>query len=275
MTFSLSSKDTKKGKDPLTLIRSKLEDFDIKSVIPYITAKTTHVVAKKRNTAKGLQALVNGKYIVGDSFIDALVYSTTPENLDEPESLSPLEQDFDAHWPDPLQHLPEEGKEPTHRPTEAFAPNAARGNVFEGYTFIFCDQTQFETLQAPITNGGGKALHISLVNGNTTSEEIIRFVKDAAGEKGMGEFEDGSEGKGVVVVRFSGKGEFSAWALDLCDQVALSLDHRLIQQSEFLDAILINDASGLRRPLLPEDENSPAQSVPPSRNALPCHDSYH
>ena len=202
------------------------------------------------------------------------MYSTTPENLDEPESLSPLEQDFDAHWPDPLQHLPEEGKEPTHRPPESFTPNVARRNVFEGYTFIFCDQAQFETLQAPITNGGGKALHFSLVNGKTTAEEIIRFVKNAAGEKGMGEFEDGSEGKGVVVVRFSGKGEFSGWALDLCDQVALGLDHRLIQQSEFLDAILINDASGLRRPLLPEDESNPEQSVPSRKKTCPSHDSY-
>ena len=233
-------------------VRGRLEDLDIKAIIPYIVDKTTHVVASKRNTAKGLQALVNGKYIVDNSFMDALVYATTPGNLDEPESLSPLEEDFDGNWPNALDHLPPPSKEPGSRSAEAFAPNLARKEVFEGYTFIFCDQTHFETLQPPISNGGGKALHFAIDMGNTSAEDVIRYVKNVAGEKGLGEFEDGSEGKGVVVAKFGGTTGFEDWAIELQQRVALALDQRLIELNEFLDAILKNDASKLRR-TLPED----------------------
>ncbi len=253
LSFSLSSKELKGGKDPLVAIRNRVEDLDIKVVLPYIIEKTTHVVSSKRNTAKGLQALINAKYIVSNSFVDALVYVTTPGDLDEPESLSPLEEDFDGSWPDALQHVPPKGHEPNERPVEFFAPKAIRGNVFEGYTFVFCDQTQFESLQAPITNGGGKALQFELDPGKTSVDELVRYVKNVAGEKGVGEFEDGSEGKGVVVVKFRSK-EFPDWAAELCTRVALALDQRLIEQNEFMDAILTNDASVLRRPLLEEDE---------------------
>lgn len=263
LSFSFSGKELKGGKDPLIPIRSRLEDLDIKAIIHYIIDKTTHVVASKRNTAKGLQALVNGKYIVTDSFVDAVVYAATPGDLDEPESLSPLEEDFDANWPDALQHLPPRSKEPSQRPSEFFAPNPQRANVFEGYTFIFCDKTQFDTLQAPITNGSGKALLFTLNTGKTTAEEIVRYVKNVAGEKGLGEFEDGSEGKGVVIIRFRGSKDAQDWAIDLGNQVALALDQRLIEQSEFLDAILTNDASILRRPL-PEEEDEGVTAPPPT-----------
>ena len=254
LTFSLSSKETKSGKDPLVTYRSRLEDLDVKVIIPYVIDATTHVVSSKRNTAKGLQALINGKYIVHETYIDALVYATTPEDLDELESLSPLEKDFDGNWPDAMQHLPAKSKEPSERPAEDFAPQPQRANVFEGYTFVFCDSAQFESLHAPIANGGGKALQYTLEPGKTTAEDIVRYVKSVAGEKGLGEFEDGSEGRGVVVVKFRGKKEYAEWAANLDTQVALALDLRLIEQSEFLDAILTNDASMLRRPLPRDDE---------------------
>ena len=217
---------------------------------------TTHVVSTKRNTAKGLQALINGKYIVTETYIDALVYATTPENLDELESLSPLEEDFNTNWPNALEHLPAKSKEPSDRPPEEFAPNTERHNVFEGYTFVFLDTTQFATLQDPIGNGGGKALLFVPDPGKTTVEDIVRYVKSVAGEKGMGEFEDGSEGKGVVVVRFRLKDKFADWAVQMDTTVSLALGQRLIEQSEFLEAILLNDASNLRRPLEVDYEES-------------------
>lgn len=254
LSFSFSSKEVKGGKDPLIAIRDRLEDLDIKTILPYLIEKTTHVVSTKRNTAKGLQALINAKYIVAESFIDALVYVTTPENLDESESLSPLEMDFDGNWPNELDHLPAKSKEPNERPPEFFTPNTERINIFEGYTFIFCDQIQFDTLQAPVLNGGGKALHFAIDPGRTSAEELIRYVKNVAGEKSLGEFEDGSEGKGVVLVRFRGKKEFQKWAIDLGDQLAVALDQRMIEQSEFMDAILTDNAGMLRRPLLEADE---------------------
>lgn len=246
----------KAGKDPLTNYRNRLEDLDIKVIIPYVVGVTTHVVSTKRNTAKGLQALINGKYIVTETYIDALVYATTPENLDELESLSPLEEDFDANWPKALEHLPAKSREPSERPSEDFEPNTERGNVFEGYTFVFLDATQFETLQAPITNGGGKALSFIPDPGKTTTEEIVRYVKSVAGEKGQGEFEDGSEGKGVVVVRFRLKEKFADWAAQMDTTISLALGQRLIEQSEFIEAILLNDASILRRPLEVDYEES-------------------
>ena len=269
-TFSLTSKEMKAGKDPLINYRNRLEDLDIKVVIPYVVGVTTHVVSTKRNTAKGLQALINGKYIVTESYIDALVYATTPENLDELESLSPLEEDFDANWPNALEHLPAKSREPSERPSEDFKPNTERGNVFEGYTFVFLDATQFETLQAPITNGGGKALSFIPDPGETTTEEIVRYVKNVAGEKGLGEFEDGSEGKGVVVVRFRLKEKFADWAARMDTTISLALGQRLIEQSEFIEAILLNDASILRRPLEVDYEDSAPridESVGPAASA--------
>ncbi|KAL8909651.1 MAG: hypothetical protein Q9171_004956 [Xanthocarpia ochracea] len=249
--------DTKAGKDPLAHLQSRLEHTDIKAVGPYIIGQTTHVVQAKRNTAKGLQALINGKYIVYETFIDALVYATAPTDFDHDESLTPLEEDYRKYWPDPMQHVPPKGKEPNERPFEAFAPNPERANVFEGYSFVLCEKTQFETLQGPITNGGGKAMYFELKPGQTTTDELVGYVKSVAGEKGLGELEDGSEGKGVVVVKFRGdKGEFE-WAAELVRTASLALDLRFIEQNEFMDAILMNDASMLRRPLemaQPHDE---------------------
>lgn len=253
LSFSFSSKESKGGKDPIQTTRNRLEELDIKTILPYIVAKTSHVVSSKRNTAKGLQALINGKFIVAESFIEALIFATTPGDLDELESLCPLEEDFDAKWPNELDHLPAKSKEPNERPKEYFTPNPERITIFEGYTFIFFDLVQFENLQAPVLNGSGKALYCPLEVGKTSVDELIRFVKNAAGEKSLGEFEDGSEGKGVVLVRFRGKKDFEEWAIRLGDQLALAVDQRMIEQSEFMDAILENNANKLRRPLPEED----------------------
>ncbi|KAI9715243.1 MAG: hypothetical protein M1812_006054 [Candelaria pacifica] len=261
LSFSFSSKE-EKSEDPLKSVRARLEPLDIKVIIPYSVEHTTHVVASKRNTAKGLQALINGRYIVTDSYVDALVTVGTPQNTEEGERSSLLEVDFDANWPDPMKYLPGPGKEPSERPPAYFAPNTARSSVFEGYSFVFCDQKQIDTLRAPITNGGGKALHYELDLGKTTSADFVRYVKNVAGEKGLGEFADGSEGEGVVVVRFRARKEFENWAIELGNEVARRLDQRLIEQSEFLDAILVNDASGLRRSL-PEDDDHEGVTAPP------------
>lgn len=75
-----------------------------------------------------------------------------------------------------------------------------------------------------------------------------------AGEKDLGEFKDGSVGKGVVLVRFRGKKEYQDWAIELGDQLAIALNQRMIEQSEFMDAILENTANNLRRPLQEEDD---------------------
>ncbi|MCJ1285944.1 hypothetical protein MMC26_005286 [Xylographa opegraphella] len=273
-SFTFPTKDTKGGRDPLIPARSRLEELDIKTIVPYIVDATTHVVAAKRNTAKGLQALINGKYIVDNSYLDALVYATTPGNLDEPESVSPLEEDYMANWPSPRDHLPAPGREPGQRSSELFDPNPDRGEVFLGYTFVFCNLRQFENLQAPINNGAGKALLFTITNGETLPDEVIRYVKNVAGEKGLGEFEDGSEGKGVVVVRFQGDKGFEDWAIELQNQIALTLDQRLVEQNEFLDAILMNHATKLRRPLPHEYDNDTIANPPIIASSQPAADSH-
>lgn len=216
---------------------------------------TTHVVSKKRNTPKGLQALINGKYIVNDGFVDAIKNAASPEG-DDVNTPCPLEQDFDANWPDPMRFLPPPGEEPVPRPPETFAPNPARAQLFDGYTFIFYEKKQYQSLLAPITNGKGKALLSEVTTGETQIDDFIRYVKGVAGEKGLGEFEDGSEGRGVVVVKWMpNSAENADWYADFFRSISLRLDHRLIDQKDFLDAILNNDASMLRRPL--EFESQP------------------
>ncbi|KAJ5355589.1 hypothetical protein N7517_010198 [Penicillium concentricum] len=264
LTLSASSKAVR-GEDPLSHVRSRLEDLDIKTVMDYIVDHTTHVVQRKRNTAKGLQALVNGKYIVDDSYIDALVYAATPGDLENVESLCPLETDFELAWPDPTKHLPPPGKEPTQRPAAAFAPNSARLNVFEGYTFIFGDSAQFENLQGPINNGQGKALFYEIEDEVTTAADIVRFMKKAAGRKGVGSERHGPGG--VVLVRFRSKGDLEQWSIDIGNEVALMTDQRVIEQREFLDAILGNDASPLCRALPTEESSSQISASTPAVEA--------
>ncbi|CZT11440.1 hypothetical protein WAI453_004544 [Rhynchosporium graminicola] len=257
LTFTFSTKERKAN--PYPALYDRLGPLDIRVLVDYEREHTTHVVARKRNTSKGLQALINGKYIVyHDTFIEALVVATTSEEIDCP---APLELDFDSHFPDPLQHLPPRGEEPTERGAEAYSPSPSRLDMFEGYTFVFYEKQQHENLLRPISEGGGKVSLREVVPDQTTVDEFVIYVKGVAGEKGLGEFEDGSEGKGVVVVKYNpSKGAGTEWWAEFNRQIALVLDHRLIEQNEFLDAILGNDAGVLRRPLLNED---PGLVAPP------------
>lgn len=243
-TFSLTSKEIQKN--PIESLKERFEQMDIKLLTEYQTKWSTHVISKKRNTAKGLQALINAKPIVNESFLDAVVQAAEVQG----DGPSELEDNFTAAWPHEFDHLPPKGGEPVDHPDEIYKPDPGRANIFEGYTFIFYDKGQFNNLLAPITNGGGKALFEEVNPDETQVDDFIRYVKAAAGEKGLGEFEDGSEGKGVVLVRFvPAKGTQIPWYTDFFTNVSLRLDHRPIEQSEFLEAILIKDASILRRSL--------------------------
>ncbi|KAH6900512.1 hypothetical protein B0T10DRAFT_470911 [Thelonectria olida] len=247
VVFSFSFTKKELQTQPLVQLQEKFEQLDIKLTTDYVKT-TTHVVSKKRNTAKGLQALINGRYIVNESFLDAIVDATRiPESAAES---STLENDFDAHWPDAMHHLPPPGGEPVQRPESVYTPDPERRELFEGYTFIFYERSQYDNLLAPITSGGGKALLGDVVPNETGVDEFVQYVKSVAGEKGLGAFDDGSEGKGVVLVRYlPSKGQLLNWYTEFLTAVSLRLDHRPIEQSEFLEAILGKDASILRRPL--------------------------
>jgi nibrin len=245
LTFSFSTKEH--NANPYTNLYETLGPLDIKVLIEYEREYTTHLVAKKRNTSKGLQALINGKYIVHNpSFVNALVAAATPND----GGRAPLEEDFEANFPDPLRYLPPKGEEPTQRDESAYEPNNLRQDMFDGYTFVFYERRQYDTLLATITEGKGKALISEAIPDETTVDGFVKYVKNVAGEKGLEEFDDGSEGRGVVVVRFNPvKGAGASWFADFGRQVQMRLDHRFVEQNEFLDAILGNDASVLRRPL--------------------------
>ncbi|KAK4675529.1 hypothetical protein QC764_505010 [Podospora pseudoanserina] len=259
LSFSFTTKELRA--DPWTKLRDDLEQLDIKYSAEY-EETTTHVVSKKRNTSKGLQALINGKLIVTESFINTIINAaTTPADAEEGSS-SALEQDFDHHWPNALDHLPPRGEETGERPSTAYAPDERRQEVFEGYTFVFYEKKQFENLLSPITSGRGKAVLNAVTPGRTDVDDFVRFVKGVAGEKGLGSFEDGSEGKGVVLVRYIPKDENYEWYAQFLTEFAQRLDHRPIDQREFIEAILDCDASMLRRPLEEASQSEPAMSRP-------------
>lgn len=256
LSFSFTGKELRN--DPWVQVREQLEQLDIKYSSEYEPA-TSHVITKKRNTSKGLQALINGKYIATDTFITAVVEAATTPADEDASAPSALERDFDGNWPNPLKHLPPRGEEPSDRPVEAYGPDDRRLEVFDDYTFVFYEQKQYETLFPVITTGKGKALLKEVSPGETDIDDFIRYVKGVAGEKGLGSFEDGSEGRGVVVVRYlPAKGADFDWFADFLTSVALRLDHRPIDQREFLEAILACDATMLRRPL--EEESQPASA---------------
>ncbi|UKZ75337.1 hypothetical protein TrVFT333_003018 [Trichoderma virens FT-333] len=237
-TFSFTNKEMQT--EPLTSLKERFEQLDIKLLTDYSVKHTTHVISKKRNTAKGLQALINGKYIVTETFLDAISSVTELSDGADSQESSSLETDFDKFWPNAMEHLPPRGSEPVQHPDEMYAPDDRRREVFEGYTFVFYSQIQYDNLMAPITNGGGKAMLHPIEPEETRADDFVRYVKGVAGEKGSGSFNDGSEGKGVVP----------------------------IEQNEFLEAILINDASQLRRPLETEssirpEDSRPAESLQP------------
>ena len=259
-TFSFGSKEQKAN--PWTRLHGLLGPLDIKVLHDYQVGITTHLAAKKRNTAKGLQALIDGKPIVdSERYVQALVDAGS--STDGP---SLMEQDFGAHFPDPVDYLPSRGDEPTQRDATAYSPDSRRKEMFSGYTFVFYEQKQHDSLADPINLGGGKAICRVVVPDKTEVLEFVQYVKGVAGEKGLGEFEDGSEGKGVVVVRYNpAKGPGTDWYKRFSQQVSLQLDHRFIEQNEFLDAILGVDASVLRRPL---EEDQASAGVPPSTGKL-------
>lgn len=239
--------------DPWTVIRQNLEHLDIKYTAEYDQVHTTHVVSKKLgNTSKVLQALINGKFLVNDGFVQAIVSAAAPYTDDNGVETSALEKDFEGNWPKAILYLPPKADGPgANRPNAAFAPDGRRQEIFDGYTFIFYEKKRFDDLSPVISSGKGKALLKEAIPEETDIDDFVRYVKSIAGEKGLGEFEDGSEGRGVVVVRWvpASGGDNNDWFMNFYNQVALRLDHRPIETRDFLPAILDIEPAQLRRPL--------------------------
>ena len=261
-TFNLLKSQIRSG--VLKEKQARLQGLDIKATSDFNSERTTHVVASKRNTAKGLQALVYGKYLVTESYLDALEYAATPITLSQDINLSPLESDFDSAWPDAREHLPPPGKEPTIKPPEDYQPDPARTSVFDHYTFVFGDQSQYDSLMPAITGGHGKAILFKVANGETTSDELLQFLRNTAGHK-AGSIQGGSSKGGVILVRWTAKDHGDQeWTNMLINETVLKMDQRAIDQSEFLLAILDSDAEILKQSVPFESTNDGIIAPPPS-----------
>jgi Second BRCT domain on Nijmegen syndrome breakage protein len=263
-TFHMLKKELKSG-----LLKNKqdrVRSWGIKAIGDFIPGATTHVVFSKRNTPKALQAIICGKYLVDESYIDAIEYAATPKSLDTDEDASPLELDFDSAWPHPKDHLPQPGKEPSTRGAETYQPGPDRSHIFQKYTFVFGEQSQYDNLLPVITTGHGKALLFKVIEHETTVEDAYQYIQNAAGN-GVGDRSQ-VEQAGAVLVRWDNKSEAKEWTANLINQVALKMDQRAIDQSEFLDAILANDASLLKQPI-PYESTTDGRVAPPPSMA-PC-----
>jgi hypothetical protein len=261
-TFNLLKKEIKTG--VLKQKQAAVRSFDIKAISEFSHEHTTHVVASKRNTPKGLQALINGKYLITDAFIDDLQYATSQVTESQDITLSRLEENFDISWPDANKFLPPPGKEPTIKPAEAYRPDPARAQIFEHYTFVFCDQTQYDNLLPVVSDGHGKALYFRVISAETKSDQLLEFAVNASGQK-AGRAQDSNAAGGVILVRPSLKDEvLQEWTTKIMNEVSLKMDQRSIDQSEFLDAILSNDARLLKQPVPFETTNDSIIAPPNS-----------
>jgi len=257
LTFGLQKKEIKNG--ALKMRQERVRELDVKVVSDYLSGETTHLVAQKRNTPKGLQALIEGKPIVSDAYIDALIYASTPTDLQEEENLSPLEIDFDNAWPDPAQYLPPAGKEPTDKPAEAYKPDLARAKVFDKHTFFFFDQTQYDVLLAPVTTGHGKALFFKANQEKTTLEEGLAFVRKTIGTHGR-----------AIIIKLNETNDMQPWLVEYVEDLCAKLGQEPANQSDLLDTILANDASQLCKPQTrpPPDRGSTVLPTEPKARGL-------
>lgn len=250
LTVSLLKKEIKAG--ALKDRQEKLKELDVKVTSDYLPGQTTLLLVGKRNTAKGLQTLIEGRSIVAESYIDALVYAATPAALQEEEDLCPLELDFDENWPDPALHLPPAGKEPTDKTADAYKPEARRKHIFEKFVFVFFTHQQYENLMPAITTGHGKASLYEVDPQKTTIEQGLDYLRNTAGHKVAN-----AKG-GVLLVKHNNETESSSLS-EFIDKLASKLGFEAVDQSAFLDAVLASDASQLKIAYQTGDRSSNAQ----------------
>lgn len=154
--------------------RNKVEAFDVKTIGTW-TSETTHVVASKRNTAIGLQGLVNSRHIVTPEYLDAIMEAARQPS--SPEERAPLELDFDKNFPSPEDFIPPHKNEPVDRPVAMYQPDQRRSRLFDGWLFIFFDDVQYSNLLGPITDAHGKAEKFAVQHPNTIAPDIVDFIK--------------------------------------------------------------------------------------------------
>lgn len=218
-------------------------------------------MTQKRNLPRVLSGLVAGKHIVTAAFLDAVIERAThTTDSDYGYVPSPLEEDFVAQWPKEEEHVPPTATEPVPRPQEMLKPDSTRSEIFHNLTFVFLDPNQHNSLQDPVSGGGGKVLlYEKFKHGETTVQEYVDYVRSVAGKK------KGSRANNdklpVITVRLAIPTDGSdEWAANFMNGVDQALNQRSILQNEFLDIILTKDKTGLQQP--PEDIPGATSSAP-------------
>lgn len=268
LSFNNVSRAAKNNGTALKQEKEMLEGADIKLSLDYLSNATTHVVAKKRNTPSGLQALLQAKWLVTDSFVKALAEKCKRRGGDgaSDPGCSPLEDDFEANWPNEMEFLVPAGSEPGARPNEYLKPDPTRASVFADHTFLFLSQDQLDLLLPVVAAGGGKAVLCEYVADQTTVADVVAYVKQLVGKGTARNFllsQESGPG-GVVIVRIPEKD--TRRSEDFLDELSVSLNQRTIEQSELLDAILMKDVSCFRTQLRSNTQSAPG----PQTNKAPA-----
>ncbi|KAK6350930.1 hypothetical protein TWF718_004111 [Orbilia javanica] len=240
--FTIHSSSKKKTADPKVLLKdylSKLEPLDIKCIPEFLPGKTTVAVVTKRNLPVSLRALINGAWVVTSAFVDAIAAAAEQVRGPNGDLLdSPLQEDVVANWPDPLSFLPPPGQEPNPKAPEYFRPNPKRKTMFEKWVVVCFTQQHMDIFTGPITDGGGKTELFNLREGKTKPAELIVHI-DRLGKK-------------VIVLYPNVEGD---WYERFRREVEERTGVRFAEQNEFLDAVLLADASELAKPYEPEESS--------------------
>ena len=256
VVFTYASKENRETKSR----RAQLHALDIKTTMEFVFGKTTHVVTQKRNLPRVLSGLVAGKHIITEEFLDAVVNAAITGTDSEGGYVpSQLEEDFDNRWPKEEEYVPPTATEPVPRPQEMLKPDSSRSEIFSNLIFIFLDQNQFDSLQQPISGGGGKALLFNLIPCETTVREYVQYAQNVAGKKSSNHGSDSS--LPVVTVRLPlTPDDTDGWAATFMNDVDKALNQRSIFQNEFLDIIITKNRTALQQP--PNSLSEVASSAP-------------
>ncbi|OQN96133.1 hypothetical protein B0A48_18048 [Cryoendolithus antarcticus] len=274
------TKSQKTKKDPLEEYRAALEDCDVKLVTECVANQTSHVVATKRNFTQGLQALLQGKWVIGYAFLEKLgeVSQRRGKDANGEDVVSLLEEDYEQYWPKVEQFITPPGSEPVPRPETMMKPDPKRVDMLAHFTFVFLSQAQYDNLMPVVTTGGGKAMLWEVDTGVSEVEELLQYVVKLAGvkERRRPRLTQTSGEGGVVVVRLQHRDD--DWSVRFLQAMETELGQRSAEQNEFLDAILTVTPSDLCKPLpqlsqqtdgsQTRNETAASRTTAPSRRAL-------
>ncbi|CAD6499701.1 BgTH12-03809 [Blumeria graminis f. sp. triticale] len=241
VNFTFSFETEGDSTDLISKLRSSFGPLDIKILANYERENTTYVISGKRNTGRNLQALIDGKHILQhESFINALASTTSVENKG-------LELDFYGNFPKPAEHLHPINDTLTQLKETDFYPSTVRQNIFEGYTFIFHEKSQFVEYSNPITAGSGNAYLYEMKPHETKIDEFTGYIKNFSRERESSEHCSREKARTLILIAFNPpRKSDSNWHTEFRKQASLTLRCHFIDPDELFKAVIKNDRSTLK-----------------------------